>query len=799
MFQIHGIRSVGKTKFVDEFVKFKEDSKEAYVNVLSIKCRNVAGLRGICLSLFSALKLPAPQDDSIWVETICSAVTRQQHTDVIIVFDDAENILEGAEAVEFKLFCKHLIENCNNLKIIITTTTEVVFEELDKDKCYESLIPPLSLNDSETLLRRSAPSVDFGPHLETIVKLCEGLPLIIAMVASELSGAGNDASSLTAAEMSLALQNCRLEALSQFMYTRDERLDVIYCTFLRRLPETLQTKLATISYMPGSFTLSHVREMLDDPTEEEAMENALGPLMRRHFLKQDDVTQRYDIQGILRNCIDDLFQTVKESPMVQEKFCILFARILTQLGSMLTTSEYADALCQYNHEQQNFRKLLTNVKLVHSNEDMYGLFMEVAVHASNIIQQFMGGDGFQFYQELTVLSSKLKKKLDEACVHLCYGGALTNVKGYMKEGEAKYRLAIQYLETFRDNPSLTPTSGYHGINQDIRYHLACSYQRMGWNLFIQGKTKDSIIYLEKAFDLENELQMYTEELILSTLMSLGITHNLSENMSDALRYHQEALRRRKHLYKTPQDPEGENNPAIGSCYNNMGLTYRKMGRKEETLHYFQKSLEIKKKTKAPQKSIAISIINVASALSETGRHDEAIHMLQGASEILNKTPNLYQDTIALVHATEGQILLRKMYYRESIKLFKKSLSIRKHCGPNNFWSGETYNDLAKAYIALKNNKQALHWLNQVFSLQEELKSDAPTNSLVFDCYVRVMGVLADIGNHNEVRYAFDFALKDLQRMRQEFIALGNSTKVAWVDSEMAALPGVYNRLVSNSE
>ncbi|XP_033741010.1 uncharacterized protein LOC117327892 [Pecten maximus] len=600
LFQIHGIRSVGKSKFVEEFLKFKEDSKEAYVKVLLIKVRNVSGLRGIGLALFTALDLTAPQDDSIWAETICSAVTRKEHTDIIVVFDDAENILEGQDAEEFKSFCKCLIDNCRNIKIIITTSTEVIFEDIG-DECLELLIPPLSPTDSEALLRRYAPSVDFGQHLATIVKLCEGLPLVITMVASELSGTESDASSLTVAEMSLALQSCRLEALSQFMYAREERLDAIYGTFLKRLPESMQTKLATIGYMPGTFTLSHVREMVDDPTDEESMDTTITPLMRRHFLKQDDITQRYDIQGILRNCIDDLFETVKESPEVKQRFCFLFARIMTKIGSMLTTSEYADALCQYNQEQQNFRKLLTNVELVYSNEDMYCLFMEVAVRASNVIQQFMGADGFEFYQALTVLSSRLNKKLDEACIHLCYGGALTNVKGNMREGEAKYRLAIQYLENLADDPTISPSGCYHGLNQDRRYHLACSYQRMGWNLFIQGRTKESIVYLEKAFDLENELKMYTDELILATLMSLGITHNLSENMSVALRYHKEALRRRKHLYKTPKDPEGEKNPAIGSCYNNMGLTYRKMDCKEETLYLLSKITGNKKENQGPTK------------------------------------------------------------------------------------------------------------------------------------------------------------------------------------------------------
>ncbi|XP_021342204.1 uncharacterized protein LOC110442765 [Mizuhopecten yessoensis] len=794
LFQVHGIRSVGKSRFVEEFLKFKEDSKECYVKVVPIKVRTVSGVRGICLSLFSALNLSAPEDDTIWTETICSTLAGRGDTDIIIVFDDAENILERESAEEFKQFCKHLIENCRNVKIIITSTTEVVFEDIE-EQCMDLLIPPLSPTDSEALLRRYAPSVDFGPHLKTIIELCEGLPLAIAMVASELTGTGSDASSLTVAEMSLALQNCRLEALSQFMYTRNERLDAIYGTFLERLPESMRHKLAMIGYIPGTFTPSHVREMIDDPTVEEAMETTITPLIRRHFLKQDDITQRYDIQGILRNCIDDLLETVKNSPEAKERFCFLFARLMTKIGSMLTTSEYADALCQYNQEQQNFQKLLTNVELVYSNEDMYCLYMEIAVNASNVIQQFMGADGFQFYQELTVLSSKLNRKLDEACVQLCYGGALTNVKGISKEGEAKYRLAIQYLENYRDDPSLSLSGCYHGLRKDIRYHLATSYQRMGWNLFIQGRTSEAIVYLEKAFEFENELKMYTDELILSTLMSLGITHNLSENMSVALRYHEEALRRRKQLYKTPEDPEGERHPAIGSCYNNMGLTYRKMERKDETLYYFKKSLEVKQKTKAPQKSVAISIINVASALSETGKHNEGMLMLRDATAILNKTPNIYQDTKALVYATEGQIMLRKKCYKESIKLFKKSLSIRKHSGPNNFWSGETYNDLAKAYIGLNDSRQALYWLNKVFSLQEELKSDAPTNSFVYDCYVRVMGVLADIGNYDEVGYAFNIALQELQRLRVEFTALGNATKIAWVDSESSSLPGVFTRLV----
>jgi len=49
-----------------------------------------------------------------------------------------------------------------------------------------------------------------------------------------------------------------------------------------------------------------------------------------------------------------------------------------------------EALCLYNLEKQNFRKLFSDV--MYSNEDTYPIYMEVATLPSNALLRFMSGN-----------------------------------------------------------------------------------------------------------------------------------------------------------------------------------------------------------------------------------------------------------------------------------------------------------------------------------------------------------------------------------------------------------------------
>jgi len=136
---------------------------------------------------------------------------------------------------------------------------------------------------------------------------------------------------------------------------------------------------------------------------------------------------------------------------------------------------------------------------------------------------------------------------------------------------------------------------------------------------------------------------------------MPFTNSFEDNLERGLYYHQEACKRRLQLYQT------EEHPLTGGTINNIGIIYRKMGMKQEALRLFQRGLEIKRRNKATDKAIIISLNNVAIGLSDLGRHKEAAATIADAQDILLKHPGLHLDTHALTCTTEGQILFRQDY------------------------------------------------------------------------------------------------------------------------------------------
>ena len=67
----------------------------------------------------------------------------------------------------------------------------------------------------------------------------------------------------------------------------------------------------------------------------------------------------------------------------------MFAELIKEITDKIDTNKYAEALCMYNMEQQNFRKLMTDV--IYTNEDTYPVYIDLATTAFPTITRFVGG------------------------------------------------------------------------------------------------------------------------------------------------------------------------------------------------------------------------------------------------------------------------------------------------------------------------------------------------------------------------------------------------------------------------
>ncbi|XP_021342256.1 kinesin light chain-like [Mizuhopecten yessoensis] len=369
-----------------------------------------------------------------------------------------------------------------------------------------------------------------------------------------------------------------------------------------------------------------------------------------------------------------------------------------------------------------------------------------------------------------------KNLVDEACVRIQFGSMLTNVKGTTSLAEKNYFIALDVL----NEVSQSSPSGQTG-DKVVRRSLALVYQRIGWNVGSQGRWQEALVYLDKAFHLEQELHMYYEELAISTIQSLSVFNTFLGNLELGLKFNKEAFRRRTAFYGT------EEHPNVATLVNNLGLIYRRLGQKDTCLECFMNGLRLKRKTKATAKSIAISLENVALAFTDKGDHDQALNYLKEAYDLLDKTPNLYRDNRAYAYSIESEVLQKQARHAEAISRLKKAVNIIVREAPDEIFTSKLYFEIANSYFALENYPKAIAFCNNVFNSKHVLLREAPTCDRLFQSCKTAIHCHTKLGDDINRRKWYDEATREATRLIQIFRSYGKDEKVSIITNELRSL------------
>lgn len=364
--------------------------------------------------------------------------------------------------------------------------------------------------------------------------------------------------------------------------------------------------------------------------------------------------------------------------------------------------------------------------------------------------------------------SKFEMKKETEHLVLCF-------KGSVSAAEEHYVMALEALNTL-----VNDCSDVRGRDV-IRESMALVYQRLGWNIGSQGRWQEALLYLEKALHVEEELHMIYDELAISTIQALSVFNIYLENLDLGLRLSEEALMRRKTIYGT------EEHPNIAALINNQGLIYRRLGQKEKCLEFFLRGLQLKQKTKAPAKSIAISYENVALALTDNGNHQGAHDYLQKAYVLLDKSPCLYADNRAYAFTVEGGVLQNQMRHIEAISRFKAAVNIIKLEAPDRILTSKLYFEMANSYFALKNYSRAIFFYNKVFGFRETLVREAPASDRLYRSYATIAQCHATLMDDKNTQLCYKEAVGEVTRLIQVFKSFGKDKKVTHMLNELRTL------------
>lgn len=201
-----------------------------------------------------------------------------------------------------------------------------------------------------------------------------------------------------------------------------------------------------------------------------------------------------------------------------------------------------------------------------------------------------------------------------------------------------------------------------------------------------------------------------------------------------------------------------------------------MGYHKEALFHFNQGLEIKRRTKAADKSIAISLNNVANQYSNTGSFRNAIELLDEALRMLDKTPKLFQNIRSLTMLNYGKVFLKQMRYQEAIIHLQESVSMNKNNQPSHICLFESLMHLAEAYFGIENYAEVLRTLEDALSHRQQSNKEMPQNVFVLRCLEIQIDTRMKIGDHCKLHDSYVDAVSETDRLISVFMSHCNLLK-----------------------
>lgn len=741
IFGIFGMQCVGKSRTVWEFLhqKQKQSKDKSAVKLIHVDLRKVENLDIIRIRLLAEIVEhyldKSEADDAIWLDAVISTINEKSKTTFAIVMDNAEDVILSPLKDKFLSLCNKLVfgRGVTNVKMFIVSTCEFLIAS-KKRVFFKEEMKPMDIEEGTLLLKEVVKDAVIGldEHAEQIVTLSGSLPTVIIMSGSEMT---EDGGLLTPPELIELLMKCRLEILSREFYPEEERTDSLMTNFINRLSTILRDQMAVLSYIPGTFDDQTATGMLDHESAAIAKHKSLIPLRKHHMLQYDQENRRFNIHGLLKDCLD-IMGLIKNYPMVRRRYAKVFYAVFDKLQRKLNSSQYSDALKEISLEHQNLQKLMTDIE--YSDYETFPFFVKMVEIGQDLLETHLKGNCFEFFEKCLQLSYKFADKSQKATVLIGYGRAQTNVKGNYESGQEKLCQAIEVLD---DLPCTFAT--------------AQAYQSLGFTLQRKGEIEEGISYLEQALTIETKLDMPNSRLTLSTLSSLGIVNVFIGNFEDGKKYHLESLKRRLALFQT------EKHPHIGACYNNLGLLYENMGEYDKALEYYEKGLKVKIDTKAPFASRLISVCNVAMQYMRQGNLEKAHSLIIDADNEMKTHSQASTFIESFIKDCLAQILIKQGKYREALGVIHSAILIRRLATPNNLTLTESLYHRAMAYVGLKNNKSAKIVLNRAMNMSEQSIKQMPRTMIMLNCYELMFNIHID---ENDADNAAAFYVKSKQEL-----------------------------------
>ncbi|MHA2251003.1 MAG: tetratricopeptide repeat protein [Candidatus Kariarchaeaceae archaeon] len=215
------------------------------------------------------------------------------------------------------------------------------------------------------------------------------------------------------------------------------------------------------------------------------------------------------------------------------------------------------------------------------------------------------------------------------------------------------------------------------------------------------------------FLLHNMIEIEVEDTLIwqGRLFNVkGAIHWTRGELDESLLFFEKSLNIRKELGDEIE---------IAAIYNNIGLVYFNKGNYELALEYNNKSLSIRQEVGHKQ-DIATSFNNIGVIYHEQGELDQALFYHQKSLSIKMQINNKQQVAYSLNNL--GMIYSARGEYDSAIDNLSKSLTIKCQLG-NNYEITNTLYYLAKVYLDMGDLDRAHEYAQQIYNISETMDSD----------------------------------------------------------------------------
>ncbi|XP_045170436.2 uncharacterized protein LOC123532899 isoform X4 [Mercenaria mercenaria] len=457
---------------------------------------------------------------------------------------------------------------------------------------------------------------------------------------------------------------------------------------------------------------------------------------------------------------------------------------LTEDGGMLTPKDMVELLhtCRLKAMSREFYPPEDRIA------DIYKKFLDrldlAFQHRLKVLEYIPGtfnhyqakqilGNGEIFYAECLKAADMYGQKEDKAAVNIAVGSLYTNTTGNLLGGQKHYQEALRILE-----------------NQEKSLILATAYQRMGWNILLQGKNTEAIRYFEKSLAISLTSDERFQLIAVHSLSSMGVSLTFLGDFRRAEKYHLQSLRRRRMF-------QGENHPGMGACYNNIGEMYEMMGDSKEALEYYTKGLEVKKRCKASVLMTVISLCSVAKMNIAMEQFSEAHSLLDEGFKRLNEEKLPPKEAVACACDMKGIVFKHEGLLHNAEEMFRKAADIRNEIAPNNIPYFESLVHLADIYRMQGKVVSSIKFAEKVLELRENAVASMPHTCIIVDSLECIADIYSSKGDMQRQKETLKKLQSELLRLERVFLSQRNERDLKEIRRKLQTLNDELNSFTKN--